>query len=55
MYALRDENLVAWDPSQLFPTVSGAIVTSSAVIQNTACAFKSKIKKYLKDVQIDAR
>lgn len=55
MYAQKEDSLIAWDPSQLLPNVSGALVSSAAVVQATCGTFRGKIKKFLKEVQIDAR
>ncbi len=57
MYAQREdgEDLVAWDPSAGLPSGSSVVTSAGAAIMTSSGAFKLKLKKLLKDVQVDAR
>uniref|UniRef100_A0A915KU91 MAP3K TRAFs-binding domain-containing protein n=1 Tax=Romanomermis culicivorax TaxID=13658 RepID=A0A915KU91_ROMCU len=55
LYTLKDDNLTCWDPSQLLPNVvTTTLATAAPMVQATCCNFKNKIKRFLKEVQIDA-
>lgn len=57
MYTMGDDNcVIAWDPIDIYQAASGGTyVANASAVQAASIPFKAKIRKYLKDVQIDAR
>ncbi|CDW55050.1 mitogen activated protein kinase kinase kinase [Trichuris trichiura] len=54
LYALKDGHLVAFDCNQVVPNIVGTLQSGMSVSPQTGCTFCSKMKKFLKEVQIEA-
>ncbi|KHJ48513.1 kinase domain protein [Trichuris suis] len=54
LYALKDGHLVAFDCNQVVPNIVGTLQSGMSVSPQAGCTFCSKMKKFLKEVQIEA-